>query len=140
MASIDFDAARRERIAGYDPIRFTLGGVTFNCRAAIPFEWLLRVVDDDQATAAANVVRRCAEFVADCIDGDPARWWAVLVDLDDPVEEADILAVTRHLVTTYTARPTSPSNGRSVGRRTTGSASSSKRTKRSPATAKGSAA
>lgn len=139
MASIDFDAARRERIASRNPVEFTLGGVTFRCRPAIAFENLLLAYEDETRRSDSELYRMMCDFVARCLPDDQVeRWRAVLVDDDEPVEEDDVKAVVKFLVGRYAARPTSPSNGSSVGRRKGGSTTSSPGSKRSRAKPKGS--
>lgn len=134
MPSADFDAARRERQKGYDPVTFTLGGATFRCKRTIGFEVLLRRITDEEAATPATIFRFECGFVADCLDGATARkrWEQVLVNPDEPIEEADVLAVVKYLVGVYAARPTSPSSGSSGGRKRTGGRSSSTPSRRSP--------
>lgn len=137
MPSHDFDAARRERLAGLDPVTFTLGGVTFACKRSIPFEVLLRTITEERTVSAADLFRFECAFIADCLDADLDLWEKVLTNPADPVIETDVEGVVRYLVEVYGARPTSPSSGSSAGRKRTGGRSSSTGTGRSQARKRG---
>jgi hypothetical protein len=128
MASVDFDAARRERIAGLDPPAFTLGGMTFTCKPLVPFESLLRIIEFE--ATVKDRFRHSCEFIAGCFaeESDRELWAKVLTNDDDPVGEADVDGVVMFLVGAYSARPTSPSAGSSGGRRRTGGRSKPKGT------------
>lgn len=128
MSTFDFDAARRERLAAYDPITFTLGGKSFKCKAAIPFESLILAMDLERELPRDALFRHTCGFVAECLadDANRKRWAGVLVNESEPVEPDDVYAVTRWLVGLYAARPTSPSPGSSRGRRRTGASSNGK--------------
>lgn len=129
MPSIDFDAARRERLAGRDPISFKLGGQTFVARPAIPFKKLVRIVTDDQQLNASEAFDRAVDFVRTCLKkGDGPRLARALENDLQPVEEDDVYAVVAYLVGCYGTRPTRPPSGSSAGRRRTGGTSSSTRT------------
>lgn len=128
MPSSDFDAARRERLAAYDPITFRLGGKSFKCKAAIPFESLILAMDLERELPRDELFRHTCGFVAECLADETSRkrWAEVLVNVAEPVESDDVYAVTRWLVGVYAARPTSPSPGSSRGRRPTGASSNGK--------------
>ena len=139
MPSFDFDAARRERLAGYDPISFTIGGQSFTARPAIPFEKLLRVVRDDEKLPAHEAFHRSLEFIGSCLPKkDRPRLNKALVNEDEPIEEDEAYAVVAYLVGCYLTRPTQPPSDSSGGRPTTGRRSSS--TRRNGSAPKGSGA
>lgn len=127
MPTLDFDAARRERAAKRDPVRFRLGGKTFTCKPVMPFAWLMDVVANDSGKLTLkerydNSVAFLVEVLA--TEADRKRLHEVLRDGDDPIGEDDIYDAVSQLVGVYAARPTSPSNGSSAGRRRNGAASS----------------
>lgn len=129
MPTFDFDAARRERLAAYDPVAFKLGGVTFKCKPAIPTEALFLALESEGRHKAGEVFRHACRFVAECLL-DPAkdgpRWEKALTNRTEPVEEADVYGVVRKLVEVYAGRPTSPSSASSAGRRRNGATSNGK--------------
>lgn len=132
MPNLDFDAARRERQAARDPIQFKLGGKTFTCKPAIPFERLLDAMDTEGTVG--DLFRHLVDFVASCLPPDQQDpWRKVVANPKVPVEETDVHAVAAYLTAVYAARPTSPPAGSAAGRRSNGRASSSTRTGRSPA-------
>jgi hypothetical protein len=129
VPTVDFDAARRERLAGADPIEFKLGGQTFTARPAIPFRKLVKVVTDDERLPAAGAFDRAVDFIRSCLKkGDGPRLAKALENDLQPVLEDDVYGVVAFLVGCYTVRPTRPPSGSSDGRRTTGGTSSSTRT------------
>lgn len=138
---VDYDAARKERLRLRDPVEFTLGGVRFRCRKAISSEELFAAMDREAELGSQRErFEFHSGFIADCLDSDAARkrWKQVLSNRADPITEDDITAIIRDLVGVYAGRPTSPSNGSSAGRRTTGRSSKSSPTGRSPAKLKAS--
>lgn len=130
MPHRDFDAARSERIRETEPVEFTLGGRRFVC-----------VVDptlgDALALAAAperdqnptEALRAILAFVRSLVvPGQRRAFDRVAKRTKDrrgrpTVASEEVWELAAWLVTTYTARPTSPPDGSSPSRRSPGEGS-----------------
>ncbi len=122
MPSVDFDAARRERLAGGDPIKFKLGGEEFTARPAIPFSAIAKqLADDTPYTDSQTFDIACKWIETECLLAkDAPRWRKALTNRAQPVGLPDVLMVLNYLMGCYVTRPTRPPAGSSVGRNGTG--------------------
>ena len=68
MPSHDFDAARRERIAGFDPVEFTIGGEHFVARPAIPFAVIAEHLADERMLTTREAYEVAVAFVRGCLE------------------------------------------------------------------------
>lgn len=132
MPTLDFDAARRERLRARDPISFTLGGETFTPLPCVPFAAAWDLIDAPDPTgeqeAPLIAYRGLAAFIAECLPpADTERWWALFASRDEPIDGVALREVATFLTAAYTGRPTSPSTDSSAGRPKTSRRSSSSR-------------
>lgn len=138
MPSVDFDAARRARLADFDPVEFTLGGEHFVARPAIPFSTIAAHLEDTTRYTDLQAYRLAVGYIRDCLhDDDHDRLDRALANRDEPVDKQEPLAVLAYLLGCYVNRPTSPSSDSSDGRPTTGRPSNSKRSATSGSKASG---
>lgn len=129
MPSFDFDAARRERLAGHDPIEFTLGGEHFVARPAIPFSVIAGHLKDERKLSTFQAYEVAVDFIRGCLEeADHARLDAALSNPEHPVDQKDPMAVIAYLLGCYVNRPTTPSSDSSGGRPTSGGTSKRKAT------------
>lgn len=133
--NIDFDIARRERLRREEPLTFTLGGETFQCRDAMAVidMWREPPAAPESIVAGATtapglvLLGYAREIAGTLVPSERDRWWEMLQrdDLDLGVQGTDLVEVYKALVEEYAGRPTSPSADSSDGRLTDGSTSSS---------------
>lgn len=113
MPFADFDAARREAVN--EPVAFQLRGERFECLARCPAGDLFTLAGRGLTPASAR------DFIAGVVADDHLERFAkVLANKDDPVDLAEVVAITEWLVEVYTGRPTKPSTGSPAGRQRTG--------------------
>lgn len=129
MPSFDFDAARRERLAGFDPIEFTIGGEHFVARPAIPFAVIAEHLSDTRKLTDRQAYDLAVGFVRSCLEEDDHdRFDQALHSTENPVDKDEPTAVLVYLVGCYVGRPTNPSSDSSPGRAKSGGASKKKPT------------
>jgi hypothetical protein len=127
VPSFDFDAARRERLAGYDPIQFRLGGEDFVARPAIPFGLIAHHLADPRPLNDKERYEVSVEFIRSCLpDDDSDRLDRALMNPDEPVTEEEPFVVLAFLVGCYVGRPTNPPADSPAGRPKDGGTSKAK--------------
>ncbi len=105
----DFDAARAEFKRESDPITFQLGGETFTCIERVPLADAFEIMDApdyDLETQSGSFIRVNVSFIKKTlIEGDVARFDALLANRDDVIEAETILAVVNWIGERYAGRP-----------------------------------
>lgn len=116
----DFDAARRERLRAFEPIRFQLGGHTFTCvghpSLADSFDLLDAPEPTVEGAPIAAGVRALANFIEKSLvsDRDRRRFRKLLGRRDDPIDATTVVELGEWLAVQYagpTVRPSSFSDG-----------------------------
>lgn len=115
----DFDAARRERARGNDPVRFRLGGEEFTLlpRPSI-FDALELAAAPEPGENILGAVEAIVAFVEALLPDAKARsrWKRLLKRKRDAISAEDLVQLGEWLAEEYSGRPTVPSDDSSPGR------------------------
>lgn len=114
----DFDAARRERARGREPITFRVGGEDFECLAVAPAGPVL------DFAAAGNTPVAGRRFLLALLRDDDAegdvgssrdRFIELMYRHDDPIDGDAIIEILQWISEVYAGRPTQRSSDSSDG-------------------------
>lgn len=120
----DFDAERAERARDREPDTFTLGGQTWQLRNGIAFGDVVAIALANQQGDEMAAISASRDLIINSVVPDQREEFAEVVD---DLDMESVLDLTRWVVETISARPTSPPSDSPGGRKASGARSTSKR-------------